>query len=468
MINYSCHNLYITQIDDIMKHLTNYEKFTLNEAKDKSIIHVENRGLSKEVEKEFLNNIVSFIQNSPKLSDIVDKKIELEGDNKIIVDKRGHNIMFKMKKDFNEKIKVYIDSDIFIHGSKKQIIDLLVEKGADAPISEIKPEIKPEEATKINTNSISSKPEFINKYVDVINMIKTQGLEKGMPVLSQYFMRELFSQYKNYVMFVQDFLNNTQNYGIDVDGKYGINTASAIKTFQENNHLSVDGMVGSKTLEKIMEIIGHPITGLKNFNLKPIEKPLVQNASKKATNTPFLASSNVEETKLKQVMTSLGIKMEEFKKYMYNLTSGGRMPISSVDINYFYKIFTKVRSANAATAIQYFWNKWAAESGLKANFEQLISRFEEGSHKDVIMGMLYGGPTIWAILIHHAVTGAGTIDSIFEVMENFLSSTPPNKKFAELVKNSYQKKYGETLQHAIEDDVDLTDIPNTVKFFDIA
>lgn len=76
-------------------------------------------------------------------------------------------------------------------------------------------------------------------------------------------MNSLYSNKKDYVLFVQEFLNINNKSNLTLDGKFGNNTSSEVKKFQSINKLSDDGIVGPLTWEKIMEVIGNPTKGLK-------------------------------------------------------------------------------------------------------------------------------------------------------------------------------------------------------------
>lgn len=55
------------------------------------------------------------------------------------------------------------------------------------------------------------------------------------------------------VMLVQEVLSRRYNPGT-ADGKYGNNTLNAVKQFQKDNKLTVDGVFGKKSLEKLEEV----------------------------------------------------------------------------------------------------------------------------------------------------------------------------------------------------------------------
>ncbi|ATU05917.1 hypothetical protein BKN14_03950 [Candidatus Gracilibacteria bacterium HOT-871] len=40
-----------------------------------------------------------------------------------------------------------------------------------------------------------------------------------------------------------------------IDGYYGPNTTNAVKEFQKNNNLKIDGIAGSETISKIIELL---------------------------------------------------------------------------------------------------------------------------------------------------------------------------------------------------------------------
>lgn len=56
------------------------------------------------------------------------------------------------------------------------------------------------------------------------------------------------------VKWIQTCLNELQNAGITVDGIYGSQTISAVKSFQKKNGLTADGVVGANTTNKMLEL----------------------------------------------------------------------------------------------------------------------------------------------------------------------------------------------------------------------
>ncbi|MCM1180413.1 MAG: leucine-rich repeat protein [Clostridium sp.] len=56
------------------------------------------------------------------------------------------------------------------------------------------------------------------------------------------------------VKWVQKFLNDVRGAGLAVDGIYGSGTANAVKTFQQQNGLTADGIVGSQTTAKMLSL----------------------------------------------------------------------------------------------------------------------------------------------------------------------------------------------------------------------
>lgn len=56
------------------------------------------------------------------------------------------------------------------------------------------------------------------------------------------------------VKWIQTCLNELLNAGITVDGIYGSQTVSAVKTFQKKNGLTADGVVGTNTINKMLEL----------------------------------------------------------------------------------------------------------------------------------------------------------------------------------------------------------------------
>jgi hypothetical protein len=78
-----------------------------------------------------------------------------------------------------------------------------------------------------------------------------------------------------------------QNHPLEVDGEFGDGTFKATKAFQTENHLDVDGAVGSETLGRAMILGFDPLdnsagpadTG-SNFPPKPAFNPLVSTADR--------------------------------------------------------------------------------------------------------------------------------------------------------------------------------------------
>ncbi|NMG07531.1 peptidoglycan-binding domain-containing protein [Brasilonema sp. UFV-L1] len=65
------------------------------------------------------------------------------------------------------------------------------------------------------------------------------------------------------VKHLQDLLNRAdrkQNFGnpppLKVDGDFGYNTETAVKLFQKYYGLSIDGIAGPKTWEKLQQVVG--------------------------------------------------------------------------------------------------------------------------------------------------------------------------------------------------------------------
>ncbi|KAB8335591.1 peptidoglycan-binding protein [Scytonema tolypothrichoides VB-61278] len=65
------------------------------------------------------------------------------------------------------------------------------------------------------------------------------------------------------VRYLQDLLNQAErkkNFGspppVRVDGVFGANTETAVKNFQKYYGLTIDGVVGSKTWAKLIELAG--------------------------------------------------------------------------------------------------------------------------------------------------------------------------------------------------------------------
>jgi hypothetical protein len=54
---------------------------------------------------------------------------------------------------------------------------------------------------------------------------------------------------------LQRFLNQSVNWGLVIDGKLGPKTINVIKTWQRDNGLTPDGLVGSKTKAKMNESV---------------------------------------------------------------------------------------------------------------------------------------------------------------------------------------------------------------------
>lgn len=139
-----------------MKYLKKYGNFSINEATESDSIIIKNKGMSKDEEKAFLNDILTYVKGVENVSDILDKKIRVKSEDTIVVDKRGKNVLFKYKHDSNEKIKVYIKSDLFEQSKKEDIINLLVGKGADVEKgverTSVNSEQKPEQKTESKPN----------------------------------------------------------------------------------------------------------------------------------------------------------------------------------------------------------------------------------------------------------------------------------------------------------------------------
>ena len=62
----------------------------------------------------------------------------------------------------------------------------------------------------------------------------------------------------NFVYLLQ-FILNQMGYSLVVDGKFGPNTASAVRDFQSKNNLTVDGIVGQNTWRTLLTLPPYPI-----------------------------------------------------------------------------------------------------------------------------------------------------------------------------------------------------------------
>ncbi|MCM3874339.1 MAG: M15 family metallopeptidase [Pyrinomonadaceae bacterium] len=78
-----------------------------------------------------------------------------------------------------------------------------------------------------------------------------------------------------------------QNHQLEVDGNFGDDTVKATKAFQAENHLDVDGAVGSNTLGRAMTLGFNPLddpgggpTSAANFPPPPAFRPLVSTADR--------------------------------------------------------------------------------------------------------------------------------------------------------------------------------------------
>lgn len=92
-------------------------------------------------------------------------------------------------------------------------------------------------ASKQSIRVKEKKPSYVSVYRFVGNVDRDISIRHG--------------EYSNRVVALQSFLKWA---GFDcgtVDGKFGDKTLSAVKAFQEKNGLTVDGIVGSKTIEKM-------------------------------------------------------------------------------------------------------------------------------------------------------------------------------------------------------------------------
>lgn len=89
-------------------------------------------------------------------------------------------------------------------------------------------------------------------------------------------------------------LNELGNYGLTVDGIFGLKTETAVKDFQKKNNLTVDGVVGQKT----WTALGVQDTDSRCIDPSVIYKPLSVHVTKSANRTPqylaihFTAGSN--------------------------------------------------------------------------------------------------------------------------------------------------------------------------------
>ena len=113
--------------------------------------------------------------------------------------------------------------------------------------------------TTSNTNEVQStddKKEVIKKLQHAYNVsYKTNLVEDGVKgakteaVMKQYYLKN-FTQ-NELVKWVQDRLVNHKHYNLGnsgIDGKYGKDTENAVKQFQKDNGLTVDGKAGYHTI----------------------------------------------------------------------------------------------------------------------------------------------------------------------------------------------------------------------------
>lgn len=63
----------------------------------------------------------------------------------------------------------------------------------------------------------------------------------------------------NFVYLLQFILANQYGYSLAVDGIFGSRTASAVRDFQANNSLSVDGLVGNNTWKTLLTLPQYPL-----------------------------------------------------------------------------------------------------------------------------------------------------------------------------------------------------------------
>jgi peptidoglycan hydrolase-like protein with peptidoglycan-binding domain len=250
-----------------MKYLKKYGNFSINEA-NQEFISIKNKGMSKSEEVAFLNDVHTYIKNISNVSDIPSNRVKIKDEDKIVVDRRGKNVLFKYKHDGDEKIKVFINASLFEQGKKDEILNLLVGKGAIIkPENKLEPKVEPKVDPKAGPKAeptIDTKTtEWVNfnkKWKSVLNSIKT---EKTVPVLKMSDMNTLYTSKKDHVSFIQELLNNVNKSNLTVDGKYGQNTSNEVKKFQQANNLDVDGIVGPLTWTKMLDISGNSVGGLK-------------------------------------------------------------------------------------------------------------------------------------------------------------------------------------------------------------
>lgn len=62
------------------------------------------------------------------------------------------------------------------------------------------------------------------------------------------------------VSFLQITLKNLNLYSGQIDGVFGQNTSNAVRAFQRNNNISVDGIVGDTTWNALLEYTEVPTT----------------------------------------------------------------------------------------------------------------------------------------------------------------------------------------------------------------
>lgn len=101
---------------------------------------------------------------------------------------------------------------------------------------------------------------------------------------------------------LQQLLNSTGNYGLQITGIFDTATETAVKTFQKNSKLSADGIVGQKTIK-----------ALNSSSIEPISTPTTQNLTEAILQT---AQSFVGQ---KEISGNMGFKQPFFLRLMESI-----------------------------------------------------------------------------------------------------------------------------------------------------
>ena len=91
---------------------------------------------------------------------------------------------------------------------------------------------------------------------------------------------------------------NQLGYTCDVDGRYGDNTANAVKEFQRKYNLTVDGIAGAITRTLILELTNNKVAVNNSSETSTIEEPVI-------TITPIINSNKVSLTLEKNLAEAL-------------------------------------------------------------------------------------------------------------------------------------------------------------------